>query len=56
MFNNSTSIEIILSNQEFNSLEKNDPQVILVKYGGRPSRPATGKTHYIYCDGDSKKK
>ena len=33
VFNNSPSIERVLSNQECNSLEKNDRQVILVKHG-----------------------
>jgi putative component of toxin-antitoxin plasmid stabilization module len=40
--NNSTSIERVIPNREFNSLDENDPQVILAKAeGGNPVTPPT---------------
>ena len=41
MPNNSTSIERVISNREFNSLGENDRQVLLVKAEGNPVTPPT---------------
>lgn len=43
VLNNSPSIEIVLSNQEFHSLNDNDRQVILAKAEGNPITPPTNR-------------